>query len=125
MQPYDLPVPPAPPPYGRPAPPRNATEVDRRDGGQRGAVRAGRTGRFAVRLVSLMFFDDPSAPGAYAALVGMLLFAASCGGDARGAAGVLAVGRRAEDAGRRLLLCSTGYLVPVCFGVIQFGVLMH
>ncbi|HEX4247970.1 MAG TPA: hypothetical protein VH008_08880 [Pseudonocardia sp.] len=76
-------------------------------------------------LFSLMFFDDPSAPGAYTALVGMLLFAASC-------VATLAVplvfwlwGRRAEDAGRRLLLCSTGYLVPVLFGVVQFGLIMH
>ena len=76
-------------------------------------------------LFMLMFFDDPSAPGAYAALVGMLLFAASC-------VATLAVplvfwlwGRRAEDAGRRLVLCSTGYLVPVLFGVVQFAVLMH
>ena len=76
-------------------------------------------------LFSLMFFDDPSAPGAYAALVGMLLFAASCVATLAVPLAFWLWGRRAEDAGRRLMLCSTGYLLPVLFGVIQFGVLMH
>ena len=125
MQPYDLPVPPAPPPYGRPAPPRTlprwivATVAS--------AVLSGLVALAGMLcgLVSLMFFDDPSAPGAYAALVGILLFAASCVATQAVPLVFWLWGRRAEDAGRRLLLCSTGYLVPVCFGVIQFGVLMH
>jgi hypothetical protein len=79
-------------------------------------------------LVSLAFFDDPTAPGAYPALFGMMLFAASC-------VATLAVplvfwlwGRRAGAPGlitRRLLLCSAGYLAPLALGIVQFGFLMH
>jgi hypothetical protein len=79
-------------------------------------------------LVSLAFFDDPKAPGAYPALFGMILFAASC-------VATLAIplvfwlwGRRPGDpalVARRLLFCSAGYLVPVVLGVVQFGFLMR
>jgi hypothetical protein len=79
-------------------------------------------------LVSLAFFDDPTAPGAYPALFGMVLFAASC-------VATLAVplvfwlwGRRAgapRRIARRLLLCSAGYLVPLALGIVQFGFLMR
>ena len=122
MQPYGPPaMPPPGPPTPRGTPPRwiVATVAT--------ALLSGLVALLGVLcgLVSLMFFDDPSAPGAYVALVGMLAFAASC-------VATLAVplvfwlwGRRAEDAGRRLLLCSAGYLVPVVFGAVQFGVLMH
>ena len=82
----------------------------------------------ACALVSLAFFDDPSAPGAVVALVGMLVFAACC-------AATLALpplfwlwGRGGGDDGRvsrRLAACAVGYLVPVLVGTIQFTVLMR
>lgn len=81
-----------------------------------------------MALFMLMFFDDPSAPGAYAALTGMLVLAVCC---VAGLAVPVVFSRWARGAGstagvgRRLLVCAAGYLVPLAAAMVQFGVLMH
>ena len=81
-----------------------------------------------MALFMLMFFDDPSAPGAYAALIGMLVLAACC---VAGLAVPVVFSRwgrgsgSTAEMGRRLLVCAAGYLVPLSAAVVQFGVLMH
>jgi len=58
----------------------------------------------------------------------MLLFGAACVATLALPLVFWVWGRRAGDpdqVSRRLAICATGYLVPVVFGAVQFGVLTN